>query len=50
VGRRTGRERLTLRGHADDVMAVDFMPDGRRLVTASTDGSVKIWDLAAAGQ
>src|SRR5262249_54059623 len=36
-----------LRGHTGAVTAVAFAPDGRSLVSASQDGSVKVWDVAA---
>jgi WD40 repeat protein/serine/threonine protein kinase len=35
---------VTLRGHADSVNAVAFYPDQTWLATASTDGSIKLWD------
>jgi WD40 repeat protein len=38
-----GRE-LTLRGHRDDVSSVEVSRDGSRVVTASVDGDVRIWD------
>jgi WD40 repeat protein len=43
------RELQTLEGHTGAVVAVSFSPDGRRLASASHDGSVKVWD-AQAGQ
>jgi WD40 repeat protein len=42
-------ELLTLKGHADSVISVCFSPDGKRLVSASADKTVKVWD-AATGQ
>jgi WD40 repeat protein len=35
---------LTLRGHTDVVMAVAFSADGRRLFSASADGTIRVWN------
>ena len=40
---------LTLEGHAALVLSASFSPDGTRLVSASGDKTVKVWD-AATGQ
>jgi WD40 repeat protein/serine/threonine protein kinase len=45
----TGTRVAICRGHAGDIHSVDFSPDGARLVTASTDGTVRQWD-ARTGQ
>ncbi|WP_437971620.1 AAA family ATPase [Sorangium sp. So ce260] len=41
----TGEER-TLYGHSDPVGACAISPDGRRIVSASDDKTLKVWDLA----
>jgi len=38
------RIELTLRGHTDVVWSAVFSPDGKRVATASADGTAKIWD------
>ncbi len=32
--------------HGDEVTGVAYSPDGKRLISSSKDGTVKIWDLA----
>jgi len=43
-----GRELAVLRGHEDWVKAVAVTPDGRQAVSASHDGTLRVWDLACA--
>jgi len=35
----------TLTGHADGIDAVALTPDGGRILSASRDGEIKVWDL-----
>lgn len=37
-----------LKGHSDLVLQASFSPDGARILTASADGSARIWDATAA--
>lgn len=39
------REIATLQGHTRTVRTASFSPDGRRIVTASEDGSARVWTL-----
>jgi WD40 repeat protein len=40
----------TLAGHRQDLTDVHFSADGRRLATASMDGSLRLWDLATGAE
>ena len=42
---KTGEVRQSLWGHTDRVPTCLFSPDGKRLVTASQDGTARVWDL-----
>jgi WD40 repeat protein/3',5'-cyclic AMP phosphodiesterase CpdA len=42
----SGTKSVTLWGHADEVNAVAFDPAGDRVLTASDDGTVRIWRLS----
>jgi WD40 repeat protein len=42
--------KATLLGHTSTVWSVAFFPDSRRLVTASEDGSIRMWDVITATQ
>jgi WD40 repeat protein len=36
-----------LAGHTDHVLVASFSPDGARIVTASVDGTARVWDAAS---
>jgi WD40 repeat protein len=40
-----GKESAVLKGHSDHVWSAAFSPDGRRIVTASFDGSTRVWNV-----
>jgi WD40 repeat protein len=39
-----------LRGHKDMITAISVLPDGQRAVSASVDGTVRLWSLAELGE
>ena len=41
----TGEKLFTVEGHKSDIDAVIFTPDGRFVVSGSTDGNIKFWDV-----
>jgi WD40 repeat protein/serine/threonine protein kinase len=45
--RQTRMDERTFRGHAARVWSAAFSPDGRRVVTASDDGTAKVWEVAS---
>jgi WD40 repeat protein/tetratricopeptide (TPR) repeat protein/energy-coupling factor transporter ATP-binding protein EcfA2 len=45
----TGRLIRTLTGHNGPVMSALYSPDGRRIVTAGSDGIARIWDAEGEG-
>jgi WD40 repeat protein len=46
VDTESGRQTRFLQGHTGDVYDLAYSPDGQRLVSASLDGSARIWDIA----
>lgn len=40
----SGALQTTLRGHAGAVRALTFSADGRRMISASADGTARVWD------
>jgi WD40 repeat protein/transcriptional regulator with XRE-family HTH domain len=42
----TGTAIRTMAGHSDSIRHLDFSPDGVRLLSASTDTTARIWDVA----
>lgn len=44
---RTGKLLRSLLGYQDEVKSIAFSPDGSRLVSASTDSTVCLWDVAS---
>jgi WD40 repeat protein len=41
----TGEELFSLRGHTQGIFRLAFNADGTRMITASYDGTAKVWDL-----
>jgi WD40 repeat protein len=39
------KERFVLEGHEAEIVDLNFSSDGRKLVTASRDGSARVWDV-----
>ncbi len=46
----TGRVVRTLRGHDRAVRSLEFSPDGKTLLSAGIDGTLRTWDVATGAQ
>jgi WD40 repeat protein len=44
------KPRQTMRGHTKQVNGVVHLADGRRIITGSSDGSLRLWDLESGAQ
>jgi WD40 repeat protein len=44
------KPRQEMRGHSDGVSGVALLADGRRIITCSDDGSLRLWDLESGVQ
>ena len=42
-----GRAVSSVRGRGAPIRAVAFLPDGKRFVTGSFDGTASVWDVAS---
>jgi WD40 repeat protein len=42
----SGKERASIKGDTDSVRSIAFTPNGKTLASASSDHTVKLWDLA----
>jgi len=47
AGHRVAGTPVHFRGHRKRIECVDFSPDGARLASASSDGTLRIWDVAS---
>jgi dipeptidyl aminopeptidase/acylaminoacyl peptidase len=45
-----GGKPLVLRGHEHWVLSAAFSPDGKRIVTSSEDGTIRVWNADGTGE
>ena len=45
-----GKPLATLKGHTDSVLSAVFAPDGDRILTASADGTARLWEAFPTSQ
>jgi len=45
VDAKTGSQTAELRGHRKSISSLAFAPDGQTLLSASDDGTIRVWDL-----
>src|SRR5262249_8370506 len=45
-----GKAVALLKGHEDKIPSACLRPGGRELVTASLDGTARVWDIASSGE
>src|SRR5262249_48694085 len=46
----TGEPVAVLKGHDNPIVSARFSPDGRKVATASMDGTARVWDTATGKQ
>jgi len=46
----TGKQKAELRGHLADISSTAFTPDGQTLLSASLDGTIRVWDVVPRAQ
>ncbi|MHC4257792.1 MAG: protein kinase domain-containing protein [Planctomycetota bacterium] len=44
------RSQMTLKGHSSEIARVSFGPNGKRILSGSYDGTVKIWDAVTGAE